>query len=126
MSYSLMYIFQIITNQPLHLWSACGMRAQRLAKEEELEGAAQPHNLSMSSTEESPAVGAAFKLTVRAMPDPDASFNTDRSNRCRATSTSGYFARPVQQSAHQLRAQSGGSQVKCYLHSSQNKFLPPS
>ena len=37
MSYSLMYIFQIITNQPLHLWSACGMRAHRLAKEEELE-----------------------------------------------------------------------------------------
>ena len=76
------------------------MRAQRLAKEEELEGAAQPHNLSMSSSEESPAVGAAFKLTVHAMPDPDTSFNnTDRSNRCRATSTSGYFARPGGSSA---------------------------
>lgn len=56
------------------------IRLQNLTRLQEQQEAAQPpHNLSMSSAEtESPAPGAASKLTVRAMPDPDASFNTDR------------------------------------------------
>ena len=59
----------------------------RLQEQQEAGLEGRPHNVSMSSSDtpslphdlpNGPPVVSKSKLTVRAMPDPDSSFNTDR------------------------------------------------